>query len=845
MPDANNKPWREFLLSHATDDLLTVAEKGRLYFQQQPIRLHWLDQVSLLLIRRAYLRKQPLAICYPIPVCRLPTLAAAQLLLYDFALAHRTGIPVSRSILLISPRIEVRQNYLRLQAGRYRVDRICLAEFLPLARIRDSGDPVVIPVPGKALLQHPRLYHLSRPHLLDAPWPRDVGAIIVDHAGGSFDEETPHIHAQAARRGISTVIHLCTDPFALFLEELAATGVPVWIWDHHGLAADFGEQIAAGNGATDHPFGVSARQFQNIAAGIRHHTLVCKHKVLEDAAHRVWDDLGAVQRTFSDRTSLGVRRAIRVAYGTFYTMLQMLVPLPVYEEEARNMWRIRPVSRRIADLEAFTPLLQDEAPDLAEVYWPSLVLDLKEMRDALAAGNPKYDTLVRQIHEHQTQRRGLVVICPNRATKRMLRLCLRAREGLHLSELTGQDSDQSIRLVTYKKLSALTSSDTLLFPGQFSYGRRQYALTAAAPEIHYLAYGDEADRIEQQVATIHQTLAKMASAEKRERAWAALAPSRSDRQLPETASAVTLPAIEFIRREGERVSRRSVTAARAPDLSLWTPFSTSEYDLIRGQDTLSSDSEEALRPSEFTAPSRQNVLVPALCIEFANGSCYAEPDSRMTVFLPATEKTDDRRADGLRPEDVVIFVDGDQRRHLYEAILERIEHHPAMGATYILVRYWQQAVREGFFRSGMKYGDFLQALEQLGSHMQTTPGVRCWVTGEVLGPGDARDIWRVGKVFNDEALTQEWKEIGKALRRIRGLHISLARKLNQMIVQAGLKGRRPDVSEECIDPELNLYLDDFRDSVTVHRVTAINPEMTPVPYVLTGRFFEKGMELKW
>jgi len=844
MPDANNKSWREFLLSHATDDLLTVAEKGRLYFKQQPIRLHWLDQVSLLLIRRAYLRKQPLAICYPIPVCRLPTLAAAQLLLYDFALAHRTGIPVSRSIVLISPRIEVRQNYLQLQAGRYRVDRIRLAEFLPLARIRDSGDPVVISVPGRPLSKRPRLYHLSRSHLLDAPWPRDVGAIIVDHAGGRFDEETPHIHAQAARRGISTVIHLCTDPFAPFLEELAATGVPVWIWDHNGLAADFGEQIATGNGATGHPFGVSARQFQNIAAGIRHHTLVCKCRVLEDAAHSVWDDLGAVQRTFSDRTSLGVRRAIRIAYGTFYTMLQMLVPLPVYEEEARNMWGIRPVSRRIDDLEAFTPLLRDEAPNLVEVYWPSLIMDLKEMRDALAAGNPKYDTLVQQIHEHLDQKRNLTIVCPNQATRRMLQLCLRAREGLHMSALL-EENNKPIRLVTYKELGDLDSCDVMLFPGQFSYGRRQYALTAATPEIRYLAYGDEADRIEQQVATIHQTLAEMTSTEKRQRAWAALAPSRSDRQLPETASAVTVPAIEFIRREGERVSYRSVTAARAPDLSLWTPFSTSEYDLDRGQDVLSSDREEALRPSEFVAPWRQNVLVPALRIEFADGLCYAEPDSRMTVFLPATDKTDDRSADGLRPEDVVIFVDGDQRRHMYEAILERIEHHPAMGATYILVRYWQQAVREGFFRSGMTYGDFLHALEQLGSHMQTTAGVRCWVTGEVLGPGGARDIWRVGKVFNDEALTQEWKEIDKALRRVRGLHISLARKLNQMIVQAGLKGRRRDVSEECIDPELNLYLDDFRDSVTMHRVTAINPETTPVPYVMTGRFFEKGMELKW
>ncbi len=841
MTGISEKPsaWQTFILSHTADDLLMVEGNGRLYYKNQPVHLHWLDRVSLLLIRQAYAQRQALVLCYPVPVCNLPTLAAAQLLLYDFV----QNYPGSLSVLLISPRIELRQHYLNLMIGQEP-----LACVLPLARIRADGDPEVIPVPDRITRKEPRpprLYHLSRRHLLNAPWPRGIGVIIVDHTDGSFYEAATHIHEQAARRDISTIIHLSTNPFAPFLEELKTASVPIWVWDHHGLAADFGEQIAAAARVTDHPFGVSVRHFQNIAAGIRHHILVCRYLVLEKAARCVWDDLSTVQRTFSGRSGLGIRRAIRAAYGTFYTMLQMLVPLPVYEEEAHHLWGIRPISRRIADLEAFRPLLRDEAPDLAEIYWPSLVLDLKDMREALADGNPKYDALVQQIHEHVNQKKSLTVVCPNQAIRRMLQLCLRARENLHLSDLTGQNGDQSIRLVTYKELSTLASTDVLLFPGQFSYGRRQYALMAAAPEIRYLAYEDEADRIEQQVAAIHQTLAEMASAENRERAWTALAPFSSDGRLPGTTYRVTAPAIEFIRSDGKRISRRTVTTAGVPDLSLWTPFSTPEYDLVRGQDALSSDSEEALRPSEFAAPSRQNILVPALRIEFADGFCYAEPDSPMTVCLPAMEKTDDRRADGLRPEDVVIFVDGDQRRQLYEAILERIEHHPAMGATYILVHYWQQAVREGFFRSRMTYEEFLQKLRLRGSRMQTTQGIRCWVTGEVLGPNDGEDIRRVGEIFNDGALIQEWKNIDRSLRRIRGLHISLARKLNRIIVQAGLKGQYPDASEECIDPELKLYVDDFRDSVTLHRVVTISQDTILVPYVFTGRFFAKETELKW
>jgi hypothetical protein len=427
----------------------------------------------------------------------------------------------------------------------------------------------------------------------------------------------------------------------------------------------------------------------------------------------------------------------------------------------------------------------------------------------------------------------------------MLQLCLRAREGLRLSESVEQDEERLVRLMTYKALSTLASTDTLLLPGQLSLGRRQYALTAAAPVIRYLAYGDEADRIEQQIAATHQSLVELTGAEKREHVWDRLTPLKWNVKLPEADRQASTLTIEFTRSEGKCVSQRTVTASREPDMSLWTPFSNPEYDVVRGQDTLSSDHEENLRPSEFADASRQNVRVPALHIRFVDGFCYAEPDSRMKAFLPATGKTDQRRADGLRPEDVVVFVDGGQRRQLYDAILERVENHPAMGTTYILVRYWQQAVREGFFRSGMTYGEFLEKLQARGSHMKTEPGVRCWIMGDVLGPRDAKDIWRVGQVFDDEALIEEWKRINRALRRIRGLHISLARKLNNIIVQAGLKGRYTEAAEECIDSELNLYLDDFRGSVTVHRVTSVDQETKLVPYVLTGRFFEEGTEIKW
>lgn len=816
-----------------SDDLLMVEDNQRLYYGNQPIHLHWLDKVSLQMISLAYSKKQSLALCYPTPVCNLPVLAAAQLIIQDFTINY----PGNLSILLISPRIEVRQHYLNLKIGGE-----FLASVFPLARIRANGEPEIVDVRRRIVTREPRLYHLSQPRLLEAKWPKKIDVIILDHFSGNFSEEIKYIHDKAKRQSVRCIIHLCTDPFAPFLEELDSLGVHLWIWNHYGLTIDQYKLSTQESDVVANPFGISTHQFRNIARGIRHHILVCKHPKFQSAAQRVWDDLRTIQSSIHEHRpdNIGIHRAIRVAYGTFYTMLHMLVPLPVYEEEARYSWGIRPVSRRIGDLEAFKMLLENDYPDLAEIFWPSMILDLKEMRESLLAGNPKYETIIQQINDHIRNKKSLTVVCPNEATRRMLQLCLRAKEGIQINKLIrGNTDEQLIRLATYKDLNSLICSDILLFPGQFSYGLRQYALTAAASEIRYLAYSDEADRIEQQIAGIHKILSQLATGDvERKSIWIAQIKSNPNINLPEFFTNASEGSIEFIRSEGKKTSYRAVTADKIPDLSLWTPFSNIDYDLIQGQNTLTSENEEALRPSEFASSERQSVLVSALRIEFEDGFCYAEPDSNMTIFLPSTAKTDDRKVESLRPNDIVVFVDGDQKRRLYEAILERVERHPAMGTTYILVRYWQQSVRDGFFRSGMTYDEFLTKLQRLGSLMQTAQGVRFWVMGEVLGPSDAEDIRRVGEIFGDEALLQEWKNINRSLKRIRSIHVSLARNLNQMIIQAGLKGQYSRNTDECIDQELNLYLDDFRDSVALHRISSVDQEKVQVPYTLIGTFFK-------
>ncbi len=832
--------WRDALQHYPDRDLVTIAQEKRLRYRHDVIQLHRLDQLCLRLSLQAYLHRRPLAIIYPIPICHLTALVAAELLIYDLAENRRSRL----SLLVISQRTEIREHYLNIQIGTE-----ALAATFPLARIRAEGEPAVIAASGMETSYPPRLYHLSRPFLLETPWPAGIKAIIVDHTSGGFTDQIVRIHEIAAHRKISCIIHLCTDPFAPYLEELAKAGVSLWFWDHLEVAVEARQSAPVHPANPEHPFEISTQQFNNIAAGIHHHLVLCRYPRLEAAASRLWDDLGTVQRADLGQSDSGMRRAIQAAYGVFYTMLQLLVPLRVYEEEAKRLWGIRSIEERIADLEKLTPSLKKASPDLSDIYWPSLLLDLKEMRMTLLEINPKYDALVQQIRKHLQQSGSLAVVCPNQATLRMVQLCLRAREGLPLDGLSIQRTEAAVRLLTYKDLSALLRADVLLLPGQLSYSRRQYALTAAAPEIRYLAYSDEAERIEQQIPWLHQTLARLASAEAHQRAWEALVSARVNAVQTGRENSLSPVVIEFTRQEGNRqIRRRAAALLSSTDLSIWTPFSTVDYDQHIGGDDSTDDPDSELAPSSSAIPPQrlsQRSQVSALCVEFTDGFCYAERDSQVMVFLQATEEVDERRAEGLRPGDLVLFINGAQRRTLYEAILERVERLPNMGATYILVRYWQRAIKEGFHKAQLTYEELLKELQRRGSHMQSVAGVRCWITGQVLGPSDPQDIYRIGYIFQDNILIQEYRSIDKALRRIRSLHISLARRLNRVIIQAGVRGFHPDAAEECVDEELNLYLDDFRDSVSIHRVVSIRQQEQMVPPDLICKFFKKGTVHTW
>jgi hypothetical protein len=102
--------------------------------------------------------------------------------------------------------------------------------------------------------------------------------------------------------------------------------------------------------------------------------------------------------------------------------------------------------------------------------------------------------------------------------------------------------------------------------------------------------------------------------------------------------------------------------------------------------------------------------------------------------------------------------------------------------------------------------------------------IQLWKEGYTIGPQNQKNIKLIGIIYNQQFLVDNYKEIGAAISRLRGIHQRLLRKFNEMVMLAGLKTAKAKVSDEVIDEEFNLHLEDFADVISFSRIVSIEAD---------------------
>lgn len=231
--------------------------------------------------------------------------------------------------------------------------------------------------------------------------------------------------------------------------------------------------------------------------------------------------------------------------------------------------------------------------------------------------------------------------------------------------------------------------------------------------------------------------------------------------------------------------------------------------------------EPELREGSEDAAS--DLVTEALVLRFREKYRISFPTDYMVQLITISnsrQEIDERYVSALRPGDRIVYIQGQKRQNLYDLIVSRVHKHPAFEIHVALIRRWQDDLRTAYLAKTprMSADELLAQIQDLGSRITSPLAVHNWINGTTLCPDDSKDLERVGKVLNLTFLINQHRSIAKAATRLRGIHIGLARRLNNWLSRACVDS---DSDAEVFDRDLGLTFGDFRHSLVVLTVDSV------------------------
>lgn len=201
----------------------------------------------------------------------------------------------------------------------------------------------------------------------------------------------------------------------------------------------------------------------------------------------------------------------------------------------------------------------------------------------------------------------------------------------------------------------------------------------------------------------------------------------------------------------------------------------------------------------------------------------AEDKIQLIIETQSGRDLQERSVRSLRSGDAVLFINGQHRHNLYDLIISRVHDHPTFALHILLIERWQDELVTCFKKAQMPLSMVLSQMQAKGSQLQTETAIRFWLWGQVMGPRDTNDLQRIADILDMPFVKQYHRQIARAASRMRGIHSSLARRLNTWLEQEALSSNRQSFNA-VIDEELGLEFKDFQEALMILTVEKITEE---------------------
>ena len=777
-------------------NVLECLERGFLAYNAKPFNLSRLDRIATVLQCLLSTYGGLAVLVYPVEPCKLASVLALE------ALYARTN-PVARPyVLCVGSDVGPRDEFMSFRNPGDLLHR----RFFPVGMLRGDG--------GIRDLSRVRIgYHDLEPCLIFSSSLRHrppnslasrMSAAIVMVEERMTPDDLLDFSRWAISQGVQAVLFVVTNPFSEQARCLFATGLPLWGWNPESLRALYDGTQADVNEKAVGPFSPPEGWLRNLATSHRFVIAPVDEDRIGPALTEARNRYLELLRSAKNGEDEMLLRAIRTLLKLIYSLEDLVTPGAFYDHEAGALWNTMPVSRRFSGNQRACDELRRTDPGTAgfiDISRQQLQSVYSLLQDD-PSGKPV--SLLDVIDEAARRKASMAILVRNRAARRALEAFLRSK-GKAGSYLL----DNQISIVTPSELHLIDSVQTLLFTSIPRYGERSLLRFPRARNLAFLAYPSEIPVIEyllrRELPALEQTLGFTA-------------------QLAMVSAVTRLPVSEL-----GRIVQAPPKVVTTPDEIIFTAPHRAKVERIEFEPIFEKFFTEELGTSEATADEADEMQggennidlgpVSALALHFMSGrTLLVRTEAEVPRYVENRDAIENVPASKLNPGDFVVLVNDSVKKSLLQLAIGRVEKHPAMIEVVAYQRSWIEALRNGMEEQRDTPSSLLRKLQAKGSKIHTAVAVHLWRKGVIIGPEDRADIRRLGEIYGAKILVEKVNTIYAAVERLRSIHRNLAHKLRYLIPRAGVSWRGLGDEELAIDQDLNLYLEDFADSVVIEEI---------------------------
>lgn len=889
--------WIQDLSTSFADDLGLLSLHGPRglseHLPHQPsvrIPLCAVDNMVMLLARRAHQSNQHIGIAFPPGPVMLPMLIVCKTVLGDL-LGHQSelekgvehrGIKRKGGILLVSPDSEVRSRYFSMRVGTESVVTTYSA-----CRMRPDG--TIAPFIAKQTGLPPELFSVCffLAHHRQMPQAENVtfkpSVILLDFAHDSWIERRDQILAwclQLRDRDGETPTVIAVLPFgdSRSREALEKHKLPVFPIDA-SFISDLSEGFQPVKPAENEVIREAYRSW-SFSGFTLENPLERSHRIYlvpEDLARTTIETVYSIQGALNAVSDRDFGRDLRLATWLVGTLMQLPVPVQWYEQHAYLMGNRQTLKKLISSIgEGGRGTLNAHlAPTLQALRGN---LDLLYTR--LSITNPKSVTFLNHFREHLQPlleaRKKVAIVCRNDVIARAIWPWMQ-------SEGVAAEHQENLQILTFKQIDGREMFDLMISTGPWPTRYRWQLGGRLAREINLLCYRGEEIILEKQLRYFYGAKAKTFLTGRRFsllKKWTIIKDEPDYDTSTQTEAEVSLSIdSEQLAPEQFSVGGARTTSQRRYESYEFDddePYAKSLFDVVVTQsqdispplveaenvfEQLPSIPGDRSLYDDIDLPEEEE-QVEALVTTGPTESClglkvrmtssgheldddhylYLTTDGATECFIPSQQEEGLTTVDNdeIEPGFVLLRTDRDDRRGLFDRIVQLADAQPTMKYLKVWRQHWREAIDSlagkhisGRARRGT-YKALQDDLKRTGIDVALVT-VRTWVLGQTIGPGSLASIKAVGALSKHGMVEQYPEQIDAAFKQIRIIHQALGRRISRVLQRVGQtsQGRQGKVKktgqEVQLDPALSVPIDDLIDMLQFWEVVDVSKGPWEVP----------------